>query len=112
MRRGASRSTTWAELERVAAGRRLPERAVHALYPAGLGLKVRRPVFEVDAEIELGTANRDLRMMVEAGLLVAQGETRGRFYLGTPELRQIRQAVVGERPALRDPYPDSPARGG
>ena len=64
----------------------------------------RRPVYEKDADVELGTANRDLRFMVDAGLLEAQGETRGRYYVGTTELRHIRQSVIRERPRVRDPY--------
>jgi Fic family protein len=106
LRRVDDASRTWAELEKVVSSRRLPERSSFALYSAALGLKVRRPVYEKDAEVELGTANRDLRMMVDAGLLIPQGETRGRYYVGTPELRQIRQAVIRERSSLRDPYSD------
>jgi hypothetical protein len=65
-------------------------------------------VYGKDAEIEWGTANRDLRMMVRAGLLAPQGETRGRYYVGTPELRRIRQSVVRERKQVRDPYASPP----
>jgi Fic family protein len=104
LRRVDDTAKTWTRLEAEVGPRRLPERAVHALYPASLGLKVRRPVYARDAEIETGTANRDLRMMVAAGLLHPLGETKGRYYLGTPELREIRRSVVGERPVLRDPY--------
>jgi hypothetical protein len=108
LRRVDDAALTWAELEKVVAKRRLFDRGVFALYPAALGLKVRRPVYEKDADVELGTANRDLRMMVGAGLLVAQGETRGRYYVGTPELKQIRLSVIRERPRVRDPYLDPP----
>ncbi|RSM60254.1 Fic family protein [Actinoplanes sp. ATCC 53533] len=104
LRRVDDASRTWAELEKVVVQRRLPERAVFALYSATLGLKVRRPVYEKDADIEVGTANRDLRFMVSAGLLEAQGETRGRYYLGTPELREIRRSVIRERPRTHNPY--------
>jgi Fic family protein len=104
LRRVDDAALTWTELEKVVAARRLADRSVFALYPAALGLKVRRPVYEKDADVELGTANRDLRLMVDAGLLEAQGETRGRYYVGTTELRQIRQSVIRERPRVRDPY--------
>jgi Fic family protein len=106
LRRVDDTSRTWAQLEEAVKRRRLPERVVFALYPAAIGLKVRRPVYERDADIELGTANRDLRMMVQGGLLEPQGETRGRYYVGTPALRQIRQSVIGERPRLTNPYLD------
>lgn len=57
----------------------------------------------MEAGVESGTANRDLKTMVAAGLLVAKGETRGRYYLGTDDLRQVysemrrthRRQVVG-----------------
>ncbi|GAA2469019.1 Fic family protein [Winogradskya humida] len=104
LRRVDDASRTWLELEKVIQQHKLPERAVFALYTAALGLKVRRPVYEKDAEIEVGTANRDLRFMVQAGLLAPQGETKGRFYLGTPELREIRRNVLSERPRPKNPY--------
>lgn len=104
LRRVRDASSTWRVLEEAAANAGLPERVVFALYTAAIGLKVRRAVYEKDAEIEVGSANRDLRMMADAGLLVAHGETRARFYLATPKLREIRQAVVQERSQLMDPY--------
>jgi Fic family protein len=106
LRRVDDTARTWTELESVAGRMRLPERGVFALYSAALGLKVRRSAYERDADIEWGTANRDLRMMVKAGLLAPQGETRGRYYVGTPELRQIRQSVIRERTQLQNPYAD------
>jgi Fic family protein len=111
LRRVDDAALTWAELEKVVSTRRLADRTVFALYPAALGLKVRRPVYEKDADVELGTANRDLRLMVNAGLLEAQGETRGRYYVGTTELRQIRQGVIRERPRVRNPYDEPMAPG-
>jgi Fic family protein len=104
LRRVDDTARTWTELESVAGRMRLPERSVFALFSAALGLKVRRPVYEKDADIEWGTANRDLRMMVKAALLEPQGETRGRYYVGTPELKRIRQSVIRERSPLTDPY--------
>jgi len=107
LRRVDDTSRMWTELESIVSGMNLPERSVYALYPAAIGLKVRRPVYERDADIELGTANRDLRMMVRADLLAPLGETRGRYYVGTPKLRQIRQRVIGERRNLVNPYANS-----
>ncbi|SNY69489.1 hypothetical protein [Paractinoplanes atraurantiacus] len=110
LRRVDDVSKTWLELEGIVKQHRLPERALFALYTASLGLKVRRTVYEKDAEIEVGTANRDLRLLVSAGLLAPQGETKGRYYVGTPELRDIRKGVVGERPQPRNPYGTSRPR--
>ena len=58
---------TWAELDRLTSAHRLPDRAAFALFPATLGLRVRRPVYEKDAEIEGPTAGRDLRMWLLPG---------------------------------------------
>lgn len=104
LRRVRDAANTWRVLDDVAAKARLPERVVFALYQAAIGLKVRRAVYEKDAEVEVGSANRDLRMMVDAGLLAAHGETRARFYLATPKLKGIRDALVQDRPRLVDPY--------
>ncbi|MFB9408417.1 Fic family protein [Dactylosporangium matsuzakiense] len=104
LRRVEDASKTWIELDKVVAATRLHERTQYALYPAALGLKVRRAVYEKDAEVEVGSANRDLRMMVNAGLLVAHGETRARYYMATDRLRELRRAVIQERHPLIDPY--------
>ncbi|GGK00493.1 hypothetical protein GCM10010123_33000 [Pilimelia anulata] len=104
LRRVDEAARIWIELETVVRAERLPERSIHALYPATLGLKVRRPVYEKDAEIEVGTANRDMRMMVAAGLLQARGETRGRYYVGASGLRDVQAAIIGGRAPVRDPY--------
>ena len=104
LRRVDDANRMYVALEAVAERRKLPERVVNVLYPAASGLRVRRPVYEKDAAIEPGTAGRDLRQLVEAGLVEPRGETRGRFYVGTPELVRIRHEAVGERAALRNPY--------
>ncbi|MTK00751.1 Fic family protein [Micromonospora sp. CP22] len=104
LRRVEDAQRTWLELEQEVERLDLSPRTVFALYPAAMGLRVRRPVYEKDAEIEVGTANRDLRMMVSRQLLEPLGETRGRFYVATERLRQIRQRVAADRPRLTDPY--------
>lgn len=93
----------WAQYEVVAALAEkagLPERATAALFDAAEGLRVRRTTYERAAEVEPATAGRDLRLMVRAGLLVAQGETRGRFYTAGHALKTTK---VGRRPLI-DPY--------
>lgn len=104
LRRVDDANRMYVALEALAEHRKLPERVANVLYPAAFGLRVRRPVYEKDAVIEPGTAGRDLRMLVDAGLVEARGETRGRYYVGTPELQRIRHQVVGAREALRNPY--------
>lgn len=108
-RRISEAETLWRRLSELAAGHRLPERSVLALFDAASGLRVRRSAYEREAELEPGTAARDLRMMVSAGLLVPSGETRARRYSAAPQLREIRAGVAAGRPPIVDPFP-GPAR--
>jgi Fic family protein len=85
----------------------LPDRATFALYPALIGLKVRRSAYERDAELEPGTAARDLRNLVSAGLLRPIGETKGRLYVATEELRAIRDEIAQGRIRPQNPYRDA-----
>ena len=95
----------WARLEDLVTERKLPERAVNALFSAALGLRVRRGAYQGEIGVEYATANRDLKAMVEAGLLEARGETRGRYYLGSDYLRQVYADIrLRHRSRLVDPY--------
>lgn len=107
LRRVDDANRMFVALEALAESRRLPERVSFVLYPAAFGLRVRRPAYEKDAAIEPGTAGRDLRILMGAGLVEARGETRGRYYIGTPELLRIRQEVVSVREPLRNPYTEA-----
>ena len=104
LRRMHEAEALWRALSDVATERRLPQRAVTALFDAATGLRVRRSAYERETDLEPGTAARDLRMMVAAGLLLAAGETRARRYSATEELRAVRKAVAGDRPAVVDPF--------
>lgn len=95
----------WLRLENLANEQRLPPRSLEGLFSASLGLRLRRAAYQAAAGVELGTANRDLKAMVTAGLLVPKGQTRGRYYMGTDRLRDIYQRVRQfHREALKDPY--------
>lgn len=109
LRRVHDAAHTWTALEETAAQYRLPDRVLNALFPASLRLRVRRQMYEKDAEIEPATAGRDLRMMVAAGLIEAHGETRGRFYVGTSKLIELRRKVIKEQKPLRNPYESNEA---
>ncbi len=104
LRRVDDASRIWSWLEQVVETRRLNPRMLNVLYPAVMGFRVRRTSYEKDAEIETGTANRDLRMMVDKGLLIARGETKGRYYAATQDLRRERQDLMGKRAELINPH--------
>jgi Fic family protein len=104
LRRVDEAARLWRELSDLAESRRLPERTLTALFDAASGLRVRRSGYERDAEVEPGTAARDLRMMVAADLLSPVGETRARRYSATPELRAVRNRVAEGRPPIVEPF--------
>ncbi len=99
----------WSALEALADTRGLPERAIGALFDAASGLRIRRPGYERLSGVEGKSASRDLNALVDAGLLSAHGETRGRFYRGTDQLLALRRESRHSRPAIRDPYLDFPS---
>jgi Fic family protein len=96
----------WMEIERLAGG--LPERVIAILFDAAMGLRVRNAVYravvaQADEEITEQTASRDLRQLVDAGLLSTHGEKRGRHYTASKALAALRQSVV----RARDPRDDT-----
>ena len=97
-------SFMWAELDTLADRKGLPERCVAALFDASMGLRLRRSGYIKLAEVEDRTATRDLQALVDAELLTAHGERRGRTYSATDELRRIRKTARGERLRITDPY--------
>lgn len=88
------------------ARRRLPDRTIPALVDAARGFRLRnssyRSLVKSSESIELTdhTASRDLKALVDAGLLEPRGERRGRIYVAAPELREIWSVVRDLRPAL------------
>jgi len=99
-------------IEQLVASGGLPARSTGALADAARGLRIRRSIYMTLAEITTGdtvsdmTASRDLRALVDAGLLDPQGSGRGRVYYGSAELRQHWARVRDSRPprAQDDPY--------
>jgi Fic family protein len=100
----------WSELEVLVKNLNLPERSVMALFDAMIGLRVRNATYRryfVDGpeEITEATATRDLQKLVQADLLAARGERRGRHYVAQPSLVAIRQAVLKTRTPRDDTDP-------
>jgi hypothetical protein len=85
----------------------LPERSILALADATLGAKVRNSTYRAAADISDGAAARDLRALVDYGLLKPQGEKRGRFYVASPKLIDIR-ARTAEPKQVIDPFAEPP----
>jgi len=98
-------SLVLAALDQLVSRLSLPPRAVDgALYDASLGHRVRRSDYVARVGVEERTATRDLQALVEAGLLEAHGERRGRTYAATRRVRGIRNDARRDRPPVDDPY--------
>jgi len=105
LRRVKETEKLWTDLEKITQRQGLPDRVLPALYEASIGFRVRRATYRAtDREsITEQMATRDLHDLVTAGLLVPQGEKRGRFYLAGDELKAVRKALID----ARDPRDDS-----
>jgi len=79
----------WEELEAIISSVSLPGRVIYAIADAAIGYKVRNSSYRGIAEINDITASRDLRAAVQANLLKADGERRGRTYVASPEIRDV-----------------------
>lgn len=90
----------------------LAERCTAALTDAAYGFRVRRGNYQsaVDTawgeEISDVTASRDLKAMVQKGILVPVGEHRNRHYLPSKELAGIHERIRSQRPPREelDPF--------
>jgi Fic family protein len=93
----------WEEIEKEIEKRGLPDRCVLALTDAAIGYKVRNTSYRTPAEITANLASRDLQEMVDARLLVPVGEKRGREYVASEYLKNIR-ASLGPIQKIADPF--------
>lgn len=73
-------SRLWTELAGFALRHSLDERTISALYEAASAGRVRRARYESSEDLSLQQAQRDLRDLVTAGILVPVGRTRARYY--------------------------------
>jgi Fic family protein len=82
---------------------RLPSRSVHALIDAAMSLRVKNPTYRKRADISMQLAKKDLRVLVDKGLLISRGERRGRYYIASKILQDLRNTTRLERENL-DPF--------
>lgn len=96
--------------------RGLPERVAGPLIETSFGLRIRnatyrRIVLQTEGEeISELTASRDLKALVDAGLLEPHGNNRGRHYVGAETLRATWQSVRASRPPREEFDPFAVAR--
>lgn len=102
----------WDRCEQLAARHRLHTRTVAALVDAARGWRLRRSLYlkitrsSTGEKLSEAVATRDLAAMARAKLLDPRGERRGRYYVGTPSLRQVWSEIRSARPpgGVDDPY--------
>ncbi|MGH8926205.1 MAG: Fic family protein [Acidimicrobiia bacterium] len=92
----------WGQLEELVEAHGLNDRCILGMFDAAIGLRIRNATYraafeEMGEDIPEATASRDLRHMVDEGLLLAHGEKRGRFYVAAQPLKAARLAVIKER---------------
>jgi|SRR6187549_165443 len=112
LRRRAEIEGLWNECLALVQSTGLPERCAAGAMNAAYGLRLRRGSYRSVAEDAVGeevsnqSASRDLKAMVDAGLLEAVGERRRRYYLADDEVRSLWHAIRAKRPPkeIDDPF--------
>jgi Fic family protein len=89
LQRSRMTQRVWNEVEILLKRKKLNERALPTLVDAAFGYRINRSHYMNSAEVSEQVASGDLRMMVERGLLVGEGETRGRIYRASEKLNEI-----------------------
>lgn len=97
LRRTREVERLWEALSHLAAQHSLNPRTLVALFDAATGLRLRNSSYRLAAAISENLASRDLKELVDSGLLVARGERRGRSYAAGPELVALRAATREKR---------------
>lgn len=103
LRRTRELERVYAELLNLVESRGFPDRTAMALLQAAFGSKVRNSSYRVSADVSKNLASRDLKILVEANLLVSEGEKRGRFYRASPTVAEIRHRLRLPKP-IDDPF--------
>lgn len=111
-RRRAEIEELWNGCVALAEEHGLPERCAAALVDTAYGLRIRRGSYQSAGEEMTGeeisdqSASRDLKAMVDLGLLEAVGERRARYYLAGDDARKLREVIRAKRPPREtdDPF--------
>jgi Fic family protein len=99
----------WNEIEETVLRLGLPDRTMLALVDAAFGYTVRNATYRKAAQLPELTAGRDLKILLEAGLLEADGATRGRVYRCSLVLKEIYLRHYEKRQNV-DPFETVPTR--
>ncbi|HET7053603.1 MAG TPA: Fic family protein [Solirubrobacterales bacterium] len=111
-RRRVEAEELWNGCVELAESSGLPERCAAALVDTAYGLRIRRGSYQsaglamTGEEISNQSASRDLKRMVDLGLLRTVGERRARYYLAGEEPKALRESIRAKRPPREtdDPF--------
>jgi len=103
IRRHEEYDALFERIEKVVKDRGINDRCILPLFDAAVGMRITNPRYQKETEVSVHTATRDLRALVELGLLDPKGEKRGRYYVRTEELQSHRTATRIRRP-MPNPY--------
>ncbi len=103
LRRSREVQQTWDALEVEVKKRKLNERTMLALSDAASGLRVRNAAYRAAADISIQVATKDLKLLVNHGLLIPDGDRKGRTYQASPLIKAIRSRF-SEPKNVPDPF--------
>jgi Fic family protein len=89
LQRSRMTQRTWNEVEALLQRKKVNERALPALVDSAFGYRIRRSNYMASAEVSEQVASMELRLLVDLGFLIAEGETKGRLYRASDKLREI-----------------------
>jgi len=107
LQRSRMTQQVWNEIEHMITQLKMDERSIPALADAAFGYRIRRSHYRISAEVSEQVASRDLKALVDHGFLEPKGETRGRYYLATPFLKEVYLRNY-ERRSSFDPFMEGP----
>lgn len=104
LRRAQEAERRWEVMSQEVVRRGLPERATPAVFNAAMGFRLRNPTYREAADVTDSVAGRDLKALVEAGLLESVGERRGRFYIRSESLKVLEASIRQPKVELENPF--------
>ena len=108
LRRSREMSRLWDAVEELTQKMGLPERMIPVVADAAYGRKVRNTTYRTITGLTEVVASRDLKTLVEVGLFEKRGENRGRSYVGSPTILELRKKTAEPRGPQPDPFSLAP----
>ncbi|MCZ7616780.1 MAG: Fic family protein [Myxococcota bacterium] len=102
-RRQIEAGDLWTAIEERLKKAKFPDRAAPPLLEGAFGRSIRNSRYRLLAEVSPLTASRDLKALVEEGLLNPVGDGKGRYYKASQELLLIRDSVRKDK-STPDPF--------